>query len=84
MYSGNIGLYYDLENLIKVMKQFRKGYTVTGLEEKGPRTKDGREVMFAFVGAGSVLDKLLLYSKNTTLRISFLSRTRKRLIWATV
>ena len=25
MYSGNIGLYYDLEKLIKVMKQFRKG-----------------------------------------------------------
>lgn len=26
MYSGNIGLYYDLEKLMKVMKQFRKGY----------------------------------------------------------
>ena len=25
MYSGNIGLYYDLEKLIKVLKQFRKG-----------------------------------------------------------
>ena len=50
MYSGNIGLYYDLEKLIKVMK--------------GPRTRDGREVVFAFVGAGSVLDKLILYTKK--------------------
>lgn len=64
MYSGNIGLYYDLEKLIKVMKQFRKGYTLTGLYEEGPRTRDGREVVFAFVGAGSVLDKLVTYSNK--------------------
>lgn len=64
MYSGNIGLYYDLEKLIKVMKQFRKGYTLTGVYEEEPKTKDGREVVFAFVGAGSVLDKLVLYSKK--------------------
>ena len=64
MYSGNIGLYYDLERLIKIMKQFRKGYTLTGIYEKGPRTKDGREVVFAFVGAGTVLDKLVLYTKK--------------------
>ena len=64
MYSGNIGLYYDLEKLIKVLKQFRKGYTLTGVYEEGPKTKDGREVAFAFVGAGSVLDKLVLYSKK--------------------
>lgn len=64
MYSGNIGLYYDLENLIKVLKQFRKGYTLAGVYEEGTRTKDGREVVFAFVGAGSVLDKLVLYTKK--------------------
>lgn len=64
MYSGNIGLYYDLEKLIKVLKQFRKGYTLTGVYEKGPKTRDGREVIFAFVGAGSVLDQLMLYSKK--------------------
>lgn len=64
MYSGNIGLYYDLEKLIKVLKQFRKGYTLNGIYEKGPKTKDGREVVFAFVGAGSVLEKLVLYSKK--------------------
>lgn len=54
MYSGNIGLYYDLENLIRVIKRF------------GPDTKtqDGREVVFAFVGAGSVLDILKNYTKE--------------------
>lgn len=64
MYSGNIGLYYDLEKLIKVMKQFRKGYTLKGAYEEGPKTADGREVVFAFVGAGSVLDKLVLYTRK--------------------
>lgn len=64
MYSGNIGLYYDLEKLIKVIKQFRKGYTLTGIYEEGPRTKNGLEVVFAFVGAGTVLDKLVQYSKK--------------------
>lgn len=62
MYSGNIGLYYDLEKLVKVLKQFRKGYTLKGVYEEGPRTEDGREVVFAFVGAGSVLDKLVMYT----------------------
>ena len=54
MYSGNIGLYYDLENLIRVIKRF------------GPDTKtqDGRKVVFAFVGAGSVLDTLKNYAKK--------------------
>lgn len=51
MYSGNIGLYYDLEELIKVIRKFKPG----------TRTADGREVVFAFVGAGSVLDKLISY-----------------------
>lgn len=64
MYSGNIGLYYDLEKLIKVMKQFRKGYTLKGVYGKGPKTKDGREVVFAFVGTGAVLDKLVMYAKK--------------------
>lgn len=54
MYSGNIGLYYDLENLIRVIKKF----------ESGTKTVDGREVAFAFVGAGSVLDKLIIYVKE--------------------
>ena len=54
MYSGNIGLYYDLENLIKVVEKIKPG----------TKTADGREVVFAFVGAGSVLDKLVLYVKE--------------------
>lgn len=54
MYSGNIGLYYDLENLIKVIEKF-------GTDN---RTADGREVVFAFIGAGTVLDKLVSYVKE--------------------
>lgn len=54
MYSGNIGLYYDLENLIKVVEKFGKD----------TKTVDGREVVFTFIGAGSMLDKLLLYTKE--------------------
>lgn len=64
MYSGNIGLYYDLENLIKVLKSFRKGYTHSGIWEEGPKTADGRDVVFAFIGAGSVLDNLVSYVKK--------------------
>lgn len=54
MYSGNIGLYYDLENLMKVIEQVKPG----------TKTADGREVAFAFVGAGSVLDKLIEYKEE--------------------
>lgn len=64
MYSGNIGLYYDLEKLVKTLKVFRKGYTLKGVYELGPKTADGRDVVFAFVGAGSVLDNLLIYTKK--------------------
>lgn len=53
MYSGNIGLYYDLEGIIKVIEKYQ-----------GVKTPDGREVVFAFVGAGSVLDKLVLYTRQ--------------------
>lgn len=45
MYSGNLGLYYDLENLMHVIKNF----------------KDRDDVAFAFVGEGSIRDKLVLY-----------------------
>lgn len=54
MYSGNIGLYYDLENLMKVIEQVNPDI----------KTADGREVVFAFVGAGSVLDKLVAYKEE--------------------
>ena len=48
MYSGNIGLYYDLERLFDVLERF----------PAGTRAADGREVAFAFVGAGSLLERL--------------------------
>lgn len=61
MYSGNIGLYYDLENLMKVIEKFPgKNADGTG----GTKTVDGREVVFAFVGAGSVLEKLVTYKEE--------------------
>ncbi len=54
MYSGNIGLYYDLENLLRVIEKF----------QPGTKAADGREAVFAFVGAGAVLDKLILYKNR--------------------
>lgn len=48
MYSGNIGLYYDLENLMDVIKKF----------------SDREEVAFVFVGEGSIRDKLVQYKQN--------------------
>lgn len=48
MYSGNIGLYYDLENLIKVVEKF----------------KDEKDVVFAFVGEGTVKANLEAYKEN--------------------
>ena len=70
MYSGNIGLYYDLENLMKVVERIKPG----------TKTADGREVVFAFVGAGSVLDKLVLYVKAASYgQCGFSFRIRIRL-----
>lgn len=54
MYSGNIGLYYDLENLFKVIEKFPKGI----------KTASGQDVIFAFVGAGSIKDKLVIYKEK--------------------
>lgn len=51
MYSGNIGLYYDLENIIKIMGEFN----------------DRDDVVFAFVGAGAVKPKLEEYAKSHNL-----------------
>lgn len=51
MYSGNIGLYYDLENIVKVIEKF----------PEGTKTNDDREVSFAFVGAGTILEELENY-----------------------
>lgn len=51
MYSGNIGLYYDLENIIEVIGKF----------------KLRNDVVFAFVGAGTVKNKIEDYSKENNL-----------------
>lgn len=51
MYSGNIGLYYDLENIIKVIGEF----------------KDREDVVFAFVGDGTVKDKIVDYVEENQL-----------------
>lgn len=56
MYSGNIGLYYDLENIITVIGQF-----------KGVMTKDGKEVVFVFIGDGIIRDKLIEYTEKNGL-----------------
>ena len=54
MYSGNLGLYYDLYNLIKVIEKFPPGTVAS----------DGREVSFAFVGDGSIKEYLIDYTKE--------------------
>jgi glycosyltransferase involved in cell wall biosynthesis len=58
MYSGNIGLYYDLENLIKVIEKF----------PEGTKTNDGREVAFAFVGTGTVMEEIQEYVEENSLK----------------
>ena len=57
MYSGNIGLYYDLENIIKVIGEF----------------KDREDVLFAFVGDGTVKDKVEAYvNENNLSNVTFI------------
>lgn len=48
MYSGNIGLYYDLENLIKIIEKYKKM----------------DDVSFAIVGEGAIKLKLEQYAKS--------------------
>ena len=54
MYSGNIGLYYDLENIFKVIEKIKPE----------TKTKDNKEVVFAFIGDGTVLNKLKEYKEE--------------------
>lgn len=51
MYSGNLGLYYDLENIMQVIKKF----------------KDRADIVFAFVGAGSIKNQLVTYKEENNL-----------------
>ena len=48
MYSGNIGLYYDLENIVKIMKKY----------------KDNKDLAFVFIGEGGVKQRLVDYAKE--------------------
>ncbi|MDH2362484.1 glycosyltransferase family 4 protein [Priestia megaterium] len=52
MYSGNLGLYYDLENLMNVIEKF----------------KDREDVVFAFVGEGTIRENLVQYKEKNNLR----------------
>lgn len=62
MYSGNLGLYYDLENIIKVMAEF----------------KDNEDIVFVFVGNGVVKDKLMNFvSENNIKNIKFIPYQKK-------
>ena len=62
MCSGNIGLYYDLENIIKVMGEF----------------KDREDVVFAFIGDGSIKQKLVDYATMNTLgNVKFIPYQKK-------
>ncbi|GGG21650.1 glycosyltransferase family 4 protein [Paenibacillus abyssi] len=48
MYSGNLGLYYDLENLIKITTDF----------------KDDKDIAFVFIGEGAVKAQMQRYVKQ--------------------
>ncbi len=52
MYSGNLGLYYDLLNLLKVMHKF----------------EHYEDVVFAMIGEGSVKDELVDYVREEKMK----------------
>lgn len=68
MYSGNIGLYYDLENLIRIIGNF----------------KDREDVVFAFVGDGTMKEEIKEYSlKNNLNNVRFIPyQSKKHLIYS--
>lgn len=62
MYSGNIGLYYDLENLIKLIGEY----------------KENNDVVFAFIGDGAVKNNLVSYCKeNNLVNVKFIPYQKK-------
>ncbi|MCX8128914.1 MAG: glycosyltransferase family 4 protein [Clostridia bacterium] len=62
MYSGNIGLYYDLENIIKVLGKF----------------KHREDIVFAFVGDGAKREELELWVKTNCINnIRFIPYQKK-------
>lgn len=62
MYSGNIGLYYDLENIIRVIGKF----------------KNRDDIVFAFVGDGTVKEQIQTYSRENNLdNVTFIPYQKK-------
>lgn len=62
MYSGNIGMYYDLENIIKVISEF----------------KTHKDLQFVFVGEGAYKKTLQEYCKaNSVNNVNFFSYVEK-------
>lgn len=74
MYSGNIGLYYDLENIFKVIEKVKPG----------TKASDDREVVFAFVGSGTILENLKKYKeeKNMSNVVFIPYQNKKDLIYS--
>lgn len=68
MYSGNIGLYYDLPNILKCISKFQ----------------EETDVVFAFVGEGSVLEELKSYrDKSRMTNVVFIPyQDKKDLIYS--
>jgi len=52
MYSGNLGLYYDLENVIKITKEF----------------KDHKDLVFVFIGEGAVKKQMQQFVEENHLQ----------------
>ncbi len=51
MYSGNLGLYYDLENIINISNEF----------------KDNKEILFLFIGEGAMKQSMIDYVNEKNL-----------------
>lgn len=68
MYSGNIGLYYDLENIMKVIGNFKK--------------RD--DVIFAFIGDGTVKQNIERYAiENELNNVKFIPyQSKENLIYS--
>jgi colanic acid biosynthesis glycosyl transferase WcaI len=65
MYSGNIGLYYDLENIIKVTEYF----------------KDHKDMAFVFIGEGAVKSSMIEFIENNSIQnVHFLPYQPKEFI----
>lgn len=73
MYSGNIGLYYDLENILKALYQL-----LSSQKNKILVTPDGKEVVFVFIGEGSIRNRMVEYVENCHMKnVMFLPYQKK-------